>query len=57
MDTFIGVVFVKRAFSWQVYIKSNKTKLNNKDTSINKEEWFPTEMEARKRLEELSMTR
>jgi len=48
-----GIVFVKRANAWQVYIKEVRTKMNNKDTTLNKEFWFAAEEEAEEKLEEI----
>lgn len=51
----IGKVFVKKANCWQVYIKENRQKMNNKDTIANKEFWFIKEEDAQKKLEEIRL--
>lgn len=49
-----GMVFVKKARMWQVYIKEGRQKINNKDTLSNREFWFITKEEAENKLKEIN---
>ena len=50
-----GMVFVKKAGMWQVYIKEGRRKMNNKDTISNREFWFIAKEEAEEKLKEINL--